>query len=103
MLYASLIIALLLGYNQSDEEHKIIEQSKRQASHYIQQIDNGIEEEANLWALSSLFESNPELKQFISRQVDSADFNKKALLAFSSKVGSDLNILQKIVYTCRYT
>ena len=100
-MHIILIIALLFSniQNQSDSDSLLLNQSKEQAHTYINNINKGIEKEANLWALTTLYKSHPEIQKYITGKIKNENFEEPFFQAFISPKIDVSNILKEIVMT----
>lgn len=88
-------IAILLGFLQIvsvPDSSSILNESKEQASYYIQQIDNGENVEANLWALALLTSEKDAIKAFVEGETRS----NESLSSFQNIKGSYTQQLEKV-------
>ena len=92
-------LLLLLGFFQLglSPQHKTVDQSKKQAKHYIQQIEAGQYLNQNLWALTVLSTENAQIKRFVENKVSQRE-NKSPLSLFENIENGTEQQLQKVVF-----
>ncbi|MDY6994797.1 MAG: hypothetical protein SVR94_19600, partial [Pseudomonadota bacterium] len=94
-MHLFLFIALLISNYQFDESH-LLDQSKEQAAYYINQVNEDIDQEAYLWALATLNDSNPDVKDYISNSIGETN---SLLQAFAGNSQNRSEILSEIVFS----
>lgn len=78
MAHLILLAVFLVSPPQEQEvagEAELLEQSREQAEYYIRNVRDRANTPENLWALSALWESNGEIRAYISRAVGGGDEN----------------------------
>lgn len=94
-LVTYLSLSVIFAFQQPDTA--LLHQSRQQADYYIEQINQGRQEDAHLWALSELAQTQPEIQRYISNTI-SANENRASILSVfrSDPTGDATPILEKL-------
>ncbi|MCW9707839.1 CHAT domain-containing protein [Fodinibius salsisoli] len=96
------LLVILLGFFQpasgSTSSNPILDQAKAQGQYYIQQIQERNKLDEHLWALTELSTSNPQIKNFIEKEVNEIEPNSEVLNLFRDIEETTEKQLKKIVF-----
>ncbi|MDZ7658381.1 hypothetical protein [Fodinibius sp.] len=96
-----MLLTLLISFLQvsvAAADNSLVEQSRTQANYYLSNIEQGQNVEENIWALTILTTSNPNVRQAVEQKVQGGNFSNNLGHLFQNIEHNYSDQLKKVVF-----